>query len=112
MLLHCAPPRHGQVSLGLEVNVLPAALEACRARGGLVVAVVNPQMPYTFGDAQVPVEHIDLAVEVDAPLAYARGRRRRTTRAGVIGERVAAMVRDGSTMQLGIGAVPDATLAG
>ena len=82
VLLHCAPPRHGQVSMGLEVNVLPAALEACRARGGLVVAVVNPQMPYTFGDAQVPLEHVDLMVEVDSPHAVARRRRSPTPRAG------------------------------
>ena len=76
VLLHCAPPRHGQVSMGLEVNVLPAALEACRARGGLVVAVVNPQMPYTFGDAEVPLEHVDLMVEVDSPMASLRAPRR------------------------------------
>ena len=44
--------RAGRVSLGIEVNILPAAVEAARARGGLVVAQVNPQMPYTFGDAR------------------------------------------------------------
>ncbi|WP_347352731.1 acetyl-CoA hydrolase/transferase C-terminal domain-containing protein [Intrasporangium sp.] len=110
VLLHCAPPVGGQLSLGLEVNVLPAALEAARARGGLVVAVVNPRMPYTFGDAQIPVEHVDLAVEIDAPL---------TTHSPVapdddsraIGELVASRIQDGATMQLGIGGVPDATLA-
>jgi acyl-CoA hydrolase len=111
VLLHCAPPRHGQVSMGLEVNVLPAALEACRARGGLVVAVVNPQMPYTFGDAEVPLEHIDLMVEVDSPMA-SHAAVPPDPESQVIGERVAAMVKDGATMQLGIGAVPDATLAG
>jgi hypothetical protein len=41
VVLHCAPPREGLLSLGVEVNVLPAALEACHARGGLVIAVVN-----------------------------------------------------------------------
>jgi acyl-CoA hydrolase len=111
VLLHCAPPRHGQVSMGLEVNVLPAALEACRARGGLVVAVVNPQMPYTFGDAEVPLEHIDLMVEVDSPMASLAAVPP-DPESLVIGERVSAMVKDGATMQLGIGAVPDATLAG
>ena len=110
VLLHCAPPRHGQVSMGLEVNVLPAALEACRARGGLVVAVVNPQMPYTFGDAEVPLEHIDLMVEVDSPMA-SHAAVPPDPESQVIGERVAAMVKDGATMQLGIGAVPDATLS-
>ncbi|EWT03560.1 4-hydroxybutyrate CoA-transferase [Intrasporangium oryzae NRRL B-24470] len=110
VILHCAPPVDGQLSLGLEVNVMPAAIEACRARGGLVVAVVNPRMPYTFGDAQVPVGHVDLAVEVDAPLAsHAPGAPDPDSTA--IGERVASMVLDGATLQLGIGAVPDATLA-
>ncbi|WP_076260511.1 acetyl-CoA hydrolase/transferase family protein [Intrasporangium flavum] len=110
VLVHCAPPVDGQVSLGLEVNVLPAAIEACRARGGLVVAVLNPRMPYTFGDAQVPVEHVDLAVEVDAPLASHLPVPPDADSAA-IGQIVASKVLDGATMQLGIGAVPDATLA-
>ena len=46
-----APAVDGQLSLGTEVNVLPAAIEACRARGGLVVAQVNRKMPWTYGDA-------------------------------------------------------------
>ena len=109
VLVHCAPPVDGQVSLGLEVNVLPAALQACRARGGLVVAVVNPRMPYTFGDAQVPVEHIDIAIEIETPLASHLPNPPDADSTS-IGEIVASMVGDGATMQLGIGAVPDATL--
>ena len=110
VLLQCAPPVDDQLSLGLEVNVLPAAIQACRAHGGLVVAVINPRMPYTFGDALVPVEHVDIAIEVDEPMA-ALAPREPDPDSREIGERVASMVRDGSTMQLGIGAVPDATLA-
>ncbi|GAA6524836.1 acetyl-CoA hydrolase/transferase C-terminal domain-containing protein [Intrasporangium sp. DVR] len=109
VLIHCAPPRDGQLSLGVEVNVLPAAIEACRARGGLVIAVVNDRMPYTFGDAQVPVDHVDLALEVDTPLVTPKPVAP-DDESSAIGERVASMVLDGSTMQLGIGAVPDATL--
>ena len=63
VLVHCAPARDGRLSLGTEVNVLPAAIEQVRRRGGLVIAQVNPQMPYTFGDAQVHVDDVDLAVE-------------------------------------------------
>jgi acyl-CoA hydrolase len=110
VVLHCAPPVDGQLSLGLEVNVLPAAIDACRARGGLVVAVVNSHMPYTYGDALVPVEHVDVAIEVDAPLA-AHNPTEPDPESRGIGERVASMVGDGATLQLGIGAVPDATLA-
>ena len=111
VLLHCAPPVDGQLSLGVEVNVLPAAVEACRSRGGLVVAVVNPRMPYTFGDAQLPVEHVDLAIEMEAPLA-SHSPVAPDAHSQAIGAKVASMVGDGATMQLGIGAVPDATLNG
>ncbi len=111
VLAHCAPPRDGQLSLGLETNIMPAAIEACRARGGLVVAVVNPRMPYAYGDAQVPVEHVDLALEVDAPLAAHDGAPATDEAGRVIGERVAALIGDGATLQMGIGAVPDSVLA-
>lgn len=109
VLLHVAPPRDGFISLGVEVNVLPAAVEAARAAGGLVIAQINPRMPSTSGDALLSVDEIDLAVEVDAPLGE-------LTRPPVgdvqrvIGEHVAALVPDGATLQLGIGAIPDATL--
>ncbi len=110
VVVHCAPPRDGLLSLGIEVNVLPAAIEACRARSGRVVAVVNEQMPYTYGDAQVPVEAVDLALEVSVPLpTHATTAPDEASR--VIGDRVADRVPDGATLQAGIGAVPDATLA-
>jgi acyl-CoA hydrolase len=93
----------------VEVNILPAAMEAARARGGLVVAQINPRMPYLPGDALLPVDGVDLAIEVDAPLAELPrptvGDLQR-----VIGENVASLVPDGATLQLGIGAVPDAAL--
>lgn len=109
VVVHCAPPREGLLSLGIEVNVLPAAIEACRARGGLVIAVINPRMPYTFGDAQIEVELVDLAVEVDFELPELHhGVVDDSSR--VIAERIAAMIDDGATLQLGIGAVPDSTL--
>ena len=49
VLLHTSLPRKGKVSLGIEVNVLPAAIEQAQARGGMVIAQMNPHMPYTFG---------------------------------------------------------------
>lgn len=110
VLLHTSTPRGGTVSLGVEVNILPAAIEAVRARGGLVVAQMNSQMPYTYGDGQFDVDEIDLAIEVDEPLASPVPRAADdVTR--VIGDRVAELVSDGATLQLGIGGVPDATLA-
>ena len=62
VLIHTTPPVDGKVSLGVEVNILPAAIEAVRARGGLVIAAMNPAMPYTFGDAEIDTEMIDIAI--------------------------------------------------
>jgi acyl-CoA hydrolase len=109
VMLHVAPPRHGVVSLGVEVNVLPAAVEATRAAGGLVVAQVNPHMPYTTGDALLSVDDIDLALEVDEPLGELT-KPAITGEQHIIGEQVASLVPQGATLQLGIGAIPDATL--
>jgi len=111
VLLHCTPPRGGHVSLGVEVNVLPAAIEACRRRGGLVVALLNDRMPFTHGDALVPVDEVDLGLEVSEPLPSPGAQAPLGEDARDIGERVAAMVPDGATLQMGIGGVPDAVLA-
>jgi acyl-CoA hydrolase len=110
VVLHTTTPRGGAVSLGTEVNVLPAAVEAARLRGGLVVAQMNPRMPWTFGDAVLETEHVDVAVAVDEGLAVHDPLPVDATSAE-IGARVAARVGDGATLQTGIGAVPDATLA-
>jgi acyl-CoA hydrolase len=111
VVVHTTTPRHGKVSLGLEVNVLPAAIEAARERGALVVAQLNPRMPWTFGDAEVPVEDLDLGVELDAALTTHTARLP-SDDARHIGCLVAAEIGDGSTLQAGIGEVPDATISG
>jgi acyl-CoA hydrolase len=67
-------------------------------------------MPYTFGDAEVPVDVVDLALEVDEPLRTGGGAEADDA-ARTIGERISAMVPDGATLQLGIGAIPDAVLS-
>ncbi len=110
VLLHTSSQRFDTVSLGIEVNILPAAIEAVRERGGLVIAQANTQMPYTYGDAQVYTEDIDFLVEVDEPLdEHIQGAPSPVSQA--IGEAIAARVGDGSTMQLGIGEVPNAVLS-
>lgn len=110
VLVHTSTPVDATVSLGTEVNILPAAIEAVRARGGLVIAQVNPRMPYTYGDAVLPCDEVDYAIEVDEPLA-SPAPRPLTDVSRQIGERVAHLVGPGATLQLGIGAVPDAVLA-
>lgn len=111
VVIRTSAPREGTVSLGTEVNILPAAIEAVRRRGGLVIAETNPRVPYTFGDAVLPIDQIDYAVTVDEPLASPAGYRLEDS-ARLIGEQVAGRVPDGSTLQLGIGAIPDAALRG
>ena len=111
VVLNVSPPRSGVVSLGIEVNVMPAAIEAARSRGALVVAQINEQMPCTHGDATVPVAEVDLAVEADeAPLVVTAHEPDKAALA--VGERVAELVPRGATLQAGIGAVPDAVLFG
>jgi acyl-CoA hydrolase len=110
VLLNTTVPRGGLVSLGVEVNILPAAVEAARARGGLVVAALNRAMPYTYGDGQLAVDDIDLGVEVDEPLGELPHRPADELHSH-IGARVADLVPEGATLQIGIGAIPDAVLA-
>jgi len=111
VVLHTTRPRDGKVSLGVEVNVLPAAVEACRRRGGIVVAQVNARMPWTYGDAELDLDQVDVLVEADEEMPHApRGVVDETS--ARIGALVSERVADGSTLQAGIGAVPDATLRG
>ncbi len=111
VVLHTTRPRGGRVSLGAEVNVLPAALEQVRRRGGVVVAQVSRHVPWTYGDAEIDVDQVDVLVDADEPLLT-------TPEAAIgddaarIGELVADRVADGATLQTGIGAVPDATVSG
>ncbi len=110
VIVQTTPPADGTVSLGTEVNVLPAAIEAARDRGGLVIAQVNRQLPYTYGDAVLPAADFDYGIEADAELSSPASRPSSAASAA-IGDRVAALVPDAATLQLGIGAVPDAVLA-
>ena len=111
VVLHTTLPRDGAVSLGIEVNVLPAAVEAVRAAGGMVVAAVNRHMPFTYGDAVLALDDIDYLVELEQPLtspaSFALDDASRE-----IGGRIAARVPDRATLQAGIGAIPDAALQG
>ncbi len=110
VLVQTSLPQGGTMSLGTEVNVLPAAIEAARARGGLVIAQLNPRVPYTYGDAVLAAEEIDFAIESDIPLP-SPAQRPVSAASAAIGGLAATLVGDGSTLQLGIGAVPDAVLA-
>jgi acyl-CoA hydrolase len=109
VLLHTSRAENGKYSLGVEVNILPAAIEMVKARNGLVIVQANKQMPYTFGDAEIEAGDVDLVIEVDVPLDNPH-RSSLTPASEAIGGLVASMVSNGSTLQTGIGAVPDAVL--
>ena len=105
-LLTVSPPdKHGFCSLGTSVDVSKAALETART----VVAEVNPNMPRTLGDGIVHVSQIDIGVRVETPL-YEHPRAVPTPVEEAIGRHVAGLVEDGATLQMGIGAIPDAVL--
>ena len=109
VLVHTSAPRYDTVSLGIEVNVLPAAIEVAREHGAIVIAQGNERMPYTYGDAQVYDHEIDYLVEVDESIAtHSPGAPDDVAQS--IGDRIAHLVADGATLQLGIGAIPDAVL--
>lgn len=101
-----APPRDGMVSLGVSVDVVKAAIEAA----DMVIAEVNPRMPFTYGGALIPMSQIDYFVpgEHSLPELPRRSHSAETLR---IGGHIAKLIEDGSTIQAGIGAIPDAALA-
>jgi len=110
VLVTASAPKNGKVSLGIEVNILPAAIEEVRRRGGIVIAEINPHMPYTRGDGEFDVAMIDYAIEVDHALPTPVERPLDDV-ALAIGANVASLASDGGTLQMGIGQLPDAALS-
>ncbi len=106
-LVHVSPPdRHGYCSLGVSVDASLAAVHTARH----VIAQVNPAMPRTHGEGMLHVSKIHAMVAVDDPLPETP-RHELTLVEQCIGRNIASIVEDGATLQMGIGAIPDATLA-
>jgi 4-hydroxybutyrate CoA-transferase len=106
-LVHCSPPdRHGFCSLGCSVDIARAAVDAART----VVAQINPRMPRSHGDGVVHVARFAAVVEVDDELPTSPPPALGPVETA-IGRHCAALVEDGATLQMGIGAIPDAVLA-
>ncbi len=106
-LLQVSPPdAHGMCSLGTSCDAAKAAAESAR----VVIAEINAQMPRTHGNNVVPLARITAFVATDRPLVE-HAVEAETPVEARIGELVADLVEDGSTLQMGIGGIPDAVLA-
>jgi acyl-CoA hydrolase/GNAT superfamily N-acetyltransferase len=103
-LIQVTPPdEFGFVNLGVSVDVILAAIDAAQ----VVIAAVNPKMPFVYGSGFVPMGRINAWVEQPADLPVIQ-RGPPDDVAVEVGRHVAALVDDGSTIQVGIGQIPDA----
>ncbi len=100
------PDRNGFCSLGIHVDIVLAGVKTART----VVALVNPQMPRTHGDSFVHTSQIDFLVEHDAPLLELEMQPIDDT-SMTIARHIASLVKNESTLQLGIGNIPNAVLS-
>lgn len=106
-MLHVSPPdQHGYCSLGTSVDVAKSALKYAKK----VLAQVNPNMPRTHGDGFVHVSKIDALVQCTDALPQVRYADKISDAEQTIGKLIAGLVEDRSTLQMGIGAIPDAVL--
>ncbi len=106
-LIQISPPdEHGFCSFGVGVECTKAAAE----RASMVIAVVNKRMPRALGDAFIHVSKLSHVVEVDRPILELPQATEIGEVAKAIGAHVAELIEDGSTLQMGIGEIPDAVL--
>jgi 4-hydroxybutyrate CoA-transferase len=107
-LIHVSPPdEHGFCSLGVEVGLTKSPAESAK----IIIAEVNQQMPRTLGDSFIHVSRLNYIVPVDYPLPeMAMGGEGVSEITEKMAGTIADLIPDGATMQMGIGAIPDAVL--
>ncbi|MFC4872930.1 acetyl-CoA hydrolase/transferase family protein [Negadavirga shengliensis] len=106
-LIQVSPPdQHGYCSLGSSVDVARPAVETAK----FIIAQINKQMPRTHGDSLIHSNSFFAAVEVDEPLPQVNYAAKLDDADYKIGSYIAEMIEDGSTLQMGIGGIPDAVL--
>jgi acetyl-CoA hydrolase len=105
-LIHCSPPdEHGFLSFGVGVEITKSATSVAKC----VIAQVNPEMPRILGDNFIHLKKLDYVVEHTQPvLELPQGQPDEVSRA--IGGHIAELIEDGSTLQMGIGSIPDGVL--
>jgi len=95
------PDAFGYVSLGVSVDIIPAAI----ARARLVIAEVNPNMPRSMGDSTLHISRIDHLVPVDTPITRFERIPVQEDNVQRIARYIAGIIDDGSTLQIGLGEV-------
>lgn len=102
VLIQVTPPdKRGMVSLGISVDIVKSAAQ----NGSLVIAEVNPQMPWTLGDSLMNIHDIDILVPVDYPILERKSGKIMDVTSR-IGEHIAELIEDGSTIEFGMGRIP------
>lgn len=105
-LIHVSyPDEQGYCSLGVSVDIAPSVLE----QAGCIIAQVNSRMPRTFGDAIIHSSLIDAMVEINEPILETVPAKPDALNSKIAAN-VASLIEDGSTLQMGIGKIPDAVL--
>lgn len=102
----CPPDKHGYVSMGTSVDATLAAVQTAKT----VIAVINPNVPRAWGDAIIKLSEIDIFCEDNTPLIEAH-QALLSEQDILIGKNCAGLIEDGATLQMGIGAIPNAVLS-
>ncbi len=106
-LVQVSPPDlHGYCTLGTSVDVARTAVDNAK----IIIAQVNPQMPRTHGDGMIHTDRFAAMVFHDEALPEVDYSTKTTPTELLIGKNVAELIEDGSTLQVGIGSIPDAVL--
>ena len=107
-IIHVSPPdEHGFCSLGVEVGLTKSPAESAK----VIIAEVNQQMPRTLGDSFIHVSRLNYSVPVNSPIPeMAMAEEGNSEVVEKIAGFISDLIPDGATMQLGIGAIPDAVL--
>lgn len=100
------PDRHGYCTLGVSVDIARAAIKTARH----IIAQVNPNVPRTHGDSMIHASQIHAFVLAEDPLPEVLYGDNIGAEEQRIGMHIAALIEDGSTLQMGIGTIPDAVL--
>ena len=107
-IIHLSPPdKHGFCSFGTSVDIVRSAVNSAK----IVIAQINKKMPRTHGDGFIHINELDAYIEIDEELPMVNYSDKIDPTSLAIAKHCAELIEDGSTLQMGIGAIPDAVLS-